>query len=140
MITIILGVVLARLSYIDIRTFRLPDAYTLPLIVAGLVLNTVWSGAIPFEHVAAASAGYLIFALIGSAFFWWRGIDGLGLGDAKLLAAAGAWIGLRGLPVVVLVAAIGGIVAALLTASDRNTRIAFGPWLALGFFVVWVAR
>ncbi|SHF98676.1 leader peptidase (prepilin peptidase) / N-methyltransferase [Loktanella atrilutea] len=137
-VTVLLGVTLFRLSLIDLRTLRLPDRFTLPLIFGGWVVNAFILGAWPWGPVAAAATGYLVFALIGGIFFRWRQIEGLGLGDAKLLAAAGAWLGLRPLPLVILLAALGGLAFAILTTSRRTAHIAFGPWLALSFFVVWL--
>ena len=72
-----------------------------------------------------------------------RGRDGLGLGDAKLFAASGAWLGLEGLPAVLLVACGAAIVALLVMAwrsqaLSATTRIPFGPFLAFGTWIVWL--
>ena len=137
--TAALGIALLRLSLVDARTYRLPDYYTLPLIAVGLALNSLHLTAIPWSYIAAAAAGYLTFALIGEAFFKLRGVDGLGLGDAKLLAAAGAWVGLEALPLVVLIAAVSALVVTIFSEQDTQKRIAFGPWLAIAFLTVWLA-
>ena len=73
-----------------------------------------------------------------------RGREGLGRGDAKLLAAAGAWVGVRALPQVVLAAALAGLVAAacLRLAGVRlgaQSALPFGPFLALATWLVWLA-
>ena len=65
------------------------------------------------------------------------GEDGLGLGDAKLLAAAGAWLGWRDLPVLIVLAAVSALVFAL---AMRTRKIPFGPWLAAVFWVLWILR
>ena len=72
-----------------------------------------------------------------------RGRDGLGLGDAKLFAASGAWLGLEGLPAVLLVACGAAIVALLvdglaIAGLSATTRIPFGPFLAFGTWIVWL--
>ena len=72
-----------------------------------------------------------------------RGRDGLGAGDAKLLAAAGAWVGASGLPQVILFAAVAGLVAAacLRLAGVRlgaASALPFGPFLALATWLVWL--
>ena len=82
-------------------------------------------------------------ALIASVYRRVRGREGLGLGDAKLLAAAGAWLGWQALPSVVLIAAACGLALALATALGGGklgwtSRIAFGPHLALAFWLVWL--
>ena len=137
---------LAVLSAIDLRSFRLPDAITLPLIAAGLVLAWLaWQSGVESAlwRPVAAAAGFLFLYAVALTYRRLRGRDGLGLGDAKLLAAAGAWLGFSGLPTVMLWAtgvALGCIAAAALMGRqvDGASRIPFGPFLALGFWMVWV--
>ena len=138
LVTAGLGVALLALSVIDIRTYRLPDHLTLPLILSGWLVNLVRSGVWPWNTLVAAAAGYLVFALIGWIHFRLRHVEGLGLGDAKLLAAAGAWVGLQALPMVVLLAALGGLGHAVVAGSTSGQRIPFGPWLAASFLGVWL--
>jgi leader peptidase (prepilin peptidase) / N-methyltransferase len=69
--------------------------------------------------------------------------EGLGGGDAKLLAAAGAWVGAFALPQVILLAALSALVAAgiLRLAGIRLTAqsaLPFGPFLALATWVLWL--
>ena len=84
---------------------------------------------------------YLSFQGLALAYRRLRGRDGLGGGDAKLIAAAGAWCGLAALPFVVLGSALLGLLAALgLALTGRTmtstTRIPFGPCIALAFWLV----
>ena len=88
-------------------------------------------------------AGFAAFAAIASIYRRARGREGLGLGDAKLLAAAGAWLGWQALPSVVVIAAASGLALALATALGGSklawtSRIAFGPHLALAFWLAWL--
>ena len=73
------------------------------------------------------------------AFKKLRGKDGLGRGDAKLLAGGGAWCGWMGLPFIVLIGSGMGLVAALFPSVRNQKRIPFGPFLALGILIVWLA-
>ncbi len=139
LLTLALALVLARIAVIDAATLRIPDRLSLPLIAAGLVLAFAGPGGFGPAHLAGAIAGFVLFAVIGEGYFRLRGIDGLGLGDAKLFAAAGAWLGWRHLALVLLIAAVACLLAALLRpAARRGGALAFGPWLALGFLAVWV--
>ena len=113
------------------------------LVRAGLAVQRGAPASLLTDSIIGAAAGYLVFAAIGAIFFRLRGQEGLGLGDAKLLAAAGAWLGWQMLPSVVLVAALGGLAQVALAgrlwpagAADRS--LAFGPWLALAFFGLWL--
>ncbi|MFC6589480.1 prepilin peptidase [Sulfitobacter pacificus] len=105
---IVLTFVLARLSWIDLRTFRLPDVYTLPLILAGLILATGDKGIGLPASLLGCLLGFALFWVVGQYYFWRTGQEGLGLGDAKLFAASGAWLGPAALPYVLLIAALGG--------------------------------
>ncbi len=142
-VSIPLGVALVALSFFDIKEFRLPDLITLPLIVAGLLVTVTFGWSDPIWHGIAAVAGYGSFYAIGEVYQRLRGHAGLGLGDAKLFAAAGAWLGLEPLPSVLLWAT-GAALAGVLVASALQHRISatspipFGPALALGFWLVWL--
>jgi leader peptidase (prepilin peptidase) / N-methyltransferase len=139
-----LGWTLLALAVIDQREFVLPDALTLPLIPAGLAVAWLIDPALVPHHAMGAVAGFAVFALVGWVYGRLRGRDGLGLGDAKLLAAAGAWVSWVGLPSVVLLAGAGALAVALIGAAGtgglpaRERAIAFGPYLALALWSVWL--
>jgi leader peptidase (prepilin peptidase) / N-methyltransferase len=138
-LTALLTLFLGAIAVIDLRSFRIPDVLSLPLIASGLALSMWLPGMAFWPHLAGAMAGFVIFATIGTWYHRRTGTDGLGLGDAKLFAAAGAWLGWQALPIVLLIAALGGIAFAVMQGrTDRQSAIAFGPWLALGFWVVWI--
>ena len=138
-----LGWTLLALAWIDWGHLRLPDVLTLPLVVAGLGAALLLDpGAAP-EHAAAAALGYLALRGLAVAYRALRGREGLGAGDAKLLAAAGAWVGVEALPAVVLGAALFGIgvaVAARLRGRtvSRATPIPFGPGLCAALWLAWL--
>lgn len=87
-----LTAVLLAVARIDAQTFRIPDAISLPLIAAGLGLAALQAGWL--DHLIGALLGFAVLAGIGEAHFRRTGREGLGLGDAKLFAAAGgmAWL------------------------------------------------
>jgi leader peptidase (prepilin peptidase)/N-methyltransferase len=136
-----LGWTLLALAWIDWEHLCLPDTLTLPLLVLGLVV--AWVEA-PFgltDHAMGALIGYLGFWLLAWLYRSARGREGLGLGDAKLLAAAGAWLGAAALPRVVLIAAACGIGVSLVGAwrhgrLDRTAAVPFGPCLGLATWLV----
>ena len=139
----LLASVLILGSAIDLRTFRLPDWVTLPLAVAGIGIAHGLGWGDWQERTLAAGAGFVMLALARDAYFRWRQRQGLGLGDAKLFAAAGAWTGLAALPAVllwacVLALAAVGVLAALGRQVTLGTAIPFGPFLAAGTWLVWL--
>ncbi len=134
-------VLLATLGWIaryDMQAFRIPNAVTLPLIGAGLLLAAYRVGGLPLSNLLGVVIGYGIFWLIGEIYYRLRGRDGLGLGDAKLLAASAAFLGWQSLANIVLVASVAALIYGLLLAKRLGDRIAFGPWLALAFAMAWL--
>jgi leader peptidase (prepilin peptidase)/N-methyltransferase len=135
--------VLLALAATDMREGLLPDALTLPLIPAGLATTYLADpGEVP-AHVIGVLAGFLVFAAVRLAYRRLRGREGLGRGDAKLLAAAGAWVSWTGLPSVVVIAAVVGLASTLIPYSRGqklalDSRLAFGPGLCVGFWLVWL--
>src|SRR5690606_32770961 len=94
---------LMLLAHIDIRTRLLPDALTLPLLWLGLGAAWLGWGRVPlYDAVAGVMAGYGVLWLLLQGFRLLRGIEGMGYGDLKLVAALGAWLGWQALPGVLL--------------------------------------
>ena len=136
--TVPLALVLFWLTLRDIRAHRLPDAGTLPLVVAGLLLGAWRSGGFPAQYAAGAAIGYGLFALLGAVYFRVRRIEGLGLGDAKLMGALGAWLGWTALAPAILLASVAALGAALLSGNDAKRGIAFGPYISAAFMALWL--
>ncbi len=139
----VLGWALLALGWIDVLTMRLPDALTLPLVLAGLG-EALWLDADALtDRALGAAAGYVAFRALAFAYRMWRGREGLGQGDAKLLAAGGGWVGASMLADVVLGAALAALLfaGAMVLAGrrvDGSTRLPFGPFLAAGIWAVWL--
>jgi leader peptidase (prepilin peptidase)/N-methyltransferase len=139
-----LGLCLLALAWIDARRMRLPDRLTLPLLLAGLAEAALLEPDAVLDRALGAAAGYLAFRALAELYAWLRGRAGLGHGDAKLLGAAGAWVGWQALPELVLVAAVAALAAILLRAVraghlDAARPLPFGPFLALAFWLVWLS-
>lgn len=123
-------------AIIDLKTTLLPDLLTLPLLWAGLLIALIGKGAVVAldQAVIGAMAGYLSLWSVYWLFKLITGKEGMGYGDFKLLAALGAWMGWKVLPLVILlsagVGAIVGIAMILFLRHDRRIPIPFGPYLA----------
>jgi leader peptidase (prepilin peptidase)/N-methyltransferase len=139
----VLALTLATLSAIDLHAYRLPDALTLPLTALGLAATPLVMEASLWWQAASALLGFAVLAAVAFAYAKLRGRPGLGLGDAKLLAAAGAWLGMQALPSVLLLACGSALLGLLIrgwrTGSlSATSRVPFGPFLAFGIWLVWL--
>lgn len=139
----IAGWVLLLLARIDLDQMILPDALTLPLLVAGLIAAwlPIWPGPTVTDAWIGAIAGYALLVGVRWAYQRFRGKEGLGLGDAKLFAAAGAWCGWEGLPNILFLAAATSLCTALIKGHklDSVTPMPFGPSLAAAIWlqILW---
>ncbi len=139
----VFGWTLLALGMIDWRTQRLPDVLTLSLLLSGLAAAYFFDKTAIVDHLIGAVAGFAVFALVAYLYRAIRGFDGLGLGDAKLLAGLGAWISWQGLPTLVLLAAMMCLTFVIGRALWRwkmssTERVPFGPFLALAGWIVWL--
>lgn len=130
---------LIALTFIDFDTQLLPDDLTLPLLWLGLLFNLGAVFAPLHEAVAGAMLGYLVLWSIYWLFKLLTGKEGMGYGDFKLLAALGAWLGWKMLPLIILlssfIGAVAGIALIVLARHGRSAPIPFGPYLAGGGLV-----
>jgi leader peptidase (prepilin peptidase)/N-methyltransferase len=135
-----LGWTLLALAWIDAERMLLPDALTLGLLLAGLAAAWALAPWTLFDRALGAAAGFILLRGVGALYRRLRGREGLGQGDAKLLAAIGAWVGWQGLPMVLLGGALFGIATALLRREGLRAQMAvpFGPGLALAGWLVWL--
>jgi leader peptidase (prepilin peptidase) / N-methyltransferase len=137
----ILAAGLIALSEIDRKSFRLPDLITLPLLICGLIVAVMMGDGIVWRMVSAG-IGFSVIVLADQSYRVWRGVSGIGLGDAKLFAATGAWLGAEALPTVLLWACASALLVLLLLRAKGHriasrTAIPFGSFLAFGTWLVW---
>jgi leader peptidase (prepilin peptidase) / N-methyltransferase len=139
----LLGWALLALALIDWRCFLLPDFLTLPLLGGGLLLWAVTEPPSLASHVLGAAVGMAFILALRWAYWLLRRREGIGLGDAKLLAASGAWVSWEGLPSVLLVASVAALASILLRYKRGGSislvdRVPFGAFLCLGTWIVWL--
>jgi leader peptidase (prepilin peptidase) / N-methyltransferase len=131
----------AILAWIDIRDGIIPD--WLNLAIAGLGVVTIILTGDSLAALQALGEGAAIggaFWLLRRLYFSFRGVQGLGLGDVKFLGAAGIWVGVAGIPLVLLVATITalacvGVAQMSGRALTGQTSMSFGPFLAAGLLL-----
>jgi leader peptidase (prepilin peptidase)/N-methyltransferase len=148
LLSCLLGWTMLAIAVVDARRFIVPDVLSLPAIPAGLLVARLLEDGqdahiVVLEHFAAAILGAAAFYGIRQLYYLWREREGLGLGDVKLAAVAGAWTGLSGLGHVILLASVLAIFSVLLAhlqnvrAIRGSTAVAFGVFLAPSIWFVW---
>ncbi|WP_199028824.1 A24 family peptidase [Ralstonia sp. ASV6] len=127
--------VLLILSLIDLHARLLPDFLTVPMLVAGLVINSTDALVTLPSALLGAALGYAaLWAARQLSMRTWRRAEGIGLGDAKLLAALGAWLGWGPVLEILIAASIAacvvGAVQTRLRATAAGQILAFGPFIS----------
>jgi leader peptidase (prepilin peptidase)/N-methyltransferase len=136
---------LLALAFIDLETGYLPDRLTLPLIGVGLFSSFLTAAPPAIESVLGAVIGGGGAFLLAFGYRAWRGREGLGGGDVKLIAAGGAWCGAYALPLILLASSLAGLAAAgvMMLLGQRpaamTAAIRFGPYLAASIAGIYLA-
>jgi len=131
--------VLVWLSGHDLRTYELPDIGTALLAIIAVVFLAVSDPqAIPLHLVTGLSVTGFLWAF-GSVYFLATGVDGFGIGDAKLFGAGALLLGPWHLPALFLLSSCGGLLGywvAHRKSSEVQDGIPFGPYIAYAIFVL----
>lgn len=118
-------------SFIDLEHLIIPDAVTLPGMVVGAAIALLPSSIGFANAIAGACLGGGIFLLIAFAY-----PAGMGIGDVKLIAMIGAFVGWQAVLVVIILSAFcgaaSGLTLILLGRKGRRDPVPFGPFLAIG--------
>jgi leader peptidase (prepilin peptidase)/N-methyltransferase len=137
-----LMVVLTAVCAIDARYGIIPDSLVLALAAGGAIQCGLQGQA---ELLSRAGEAVLLFAggsLFRATYRRVRGHDGLGFGDVKFATAGVLWIGLEGMPMLLLTAVFSALASLVILKAeghdlDSKQTIAFGPHLAVALWLVW---
>jgi leader peptidase (prepilin peptidase)/N-methyltransferase len=138
------------LIYIDAEIQILPDVIDLPGVALGLLMGALHFGALDLrmkltstfmESLIGAAVGGGILLAVALGYKLVRGVDGMGLGDVKMMAMIGAVSGWQAVLAVLLLAAVSGaLVGVIIMAVQRRTdlkfALPFGVFLGLAFLAV----
>jgi leader peptidase (prepilin peptidase)/N-methyltransferase len=134
--------VLVIASWIDFKTFILPDGLTISLMIFGLLANGFlglqWASI--EASILGGLGGFLSLYFLNRLYLAIKGQQGIGLGDAKLLAGLGTCLGWVNLPYILIIASLSGLVGGFLWLKfhqkDASHTFPFGPFIAFGGIIV----
>jgi leader peptidase (prepilin peptidase)/N-methyltransferase len=130
---------LVALTFIDLDHRIIPNEISLPGIPIGFLLGAMRPGVGPAEAALGVALGGGALFLIAWGYEKWRHMEGMGMGDVKLLAMIGGFLGWRGVVLTLLVASLTGSIVgvAAMVRSGKTLKLAipFGPFLAFGAVV-----
>jgi leader peptidase (prepilin peptidase)/N-methyltransferase len=145
-----LALLMLAIAVSDIRHFIVPDALSASAFVLGLIFAGLFDDALLAEAILScllrAAAAALPLLVLMLFYEWWRGRPGLGLGDVKLAAVAGAWLDWFTIVGVIEVAALAALMAygvwryVLQRPIVATTPLPFGLFLAPAIWAGWLAE
>ena len=144
LLLIILSIFFIIIFFIDLKHFIIPNELTFPLMLIGFVksfepnLNqTIFPNYI--NSLIGGVFGYLIIWLIIFFYKKVRNKEGMGLGDAKLMAVVGFWFGWASIPFTIFISSFVALVFAIPSLLKKNknmtTQIPFGPYIIIGCII-----
>jgi leader peptidase (prepilin peptidase) / N-methyltransferase len=138
-----LAVLLACISFVDVREQRIPDILNAALLIVGLAASQALVRHSIVWGLTSVIICFSVFLAVRVIYAQVRSRQGLGLGDVKFAGAAGAWIGIEGLPTMVLVASVLALLTVAIASSSgrpiaSDSRLPFGPFLSIGLVAVWL--
>jgi leader peptidase (prepilin peptidase)/N-methyltransferase len=143
-----LAVLMVAIAAVDARRFIIPDELTAAALALGLAYAAVedtelWMQALAWS-VLRGVVPALAFLGVRAGYRWWRGREGIGLGDVKLAAVAGVWLDWPTIPIAIEIAAVAALGGYLILhfyfrrAVRPTTRLPFGLFLAPAIWIAWI--
>jgi prepilin signal peptidase PulO-like enzyme (type II secretory pathway) len=143
----LIATTLLIMSLIDLKHYILPDELQLLLLIlfAALCFLTAAPVDVLLNGLWGLLVGAGILFLVRLVYFYWRGLEGIGLGDIKLVGIAGLYIGVQGIPFMLLIGSLSTLCIAIpymliQKKKDMKLMLPFGPGLALGFLVTFILQ
>ena len=123
------------ITFIDFEHKIIPDVISLPGILYGLLLSLVWTRITFLDSLLGVLLGGGSLLLVAGLYYLLTKEEGMGLGDVKLLAMMGAFLGWKSILFIIMIGsftgAVIGIAVMLIKRKDRRYAIPFGPFLSL---------
>ena len=144
----ILALIFLIIFFIDLKYYIIPNVLTFPLMILGFIksfdpnINSIFP-----NYINSLIGGIFGYIIIWSIIFFYKQVknkEGMGLGDAKLLAVIGFWFGWFAIPFVIFsssIIALISVVPSLLNKTRKfSSQIPFGPYIVIGciLYVIFI--
>lgn len=124
------------LGLIDFEHYLLPDAITWPGIIVGLLVLPRLGWTTDEDAWLGAALGAGVLLVLAWGWYLWKKVHGMGMGDVKMLAMIGAFLGWKGTAATLFFASLGGslvgLALVLFGRLNMQSRMPFGVFLSLG--------
>ena len=144
LLLIILIIFFIIIFFIDLKHYIIPNELTFPLMLIGFIKSfdpNLNQSLFP-NYINSLIGGFFGYSIIWSIIFFYKTLrkkEGMGLGDAKLIAVVGFWFGWFSIPFVIfissMVALIFSIPSLINKTKDMSTQIPFGPFIIIGCLI-----
>ncbi|OGF58695.1 MAG: hypothetical protein A2Y62_12920, partial [Candidatus Fischerbacteria bacterium RBG_13_37_8] len=122
------------LAFIDLEHYILPDVITIPMILLGLLYSLVSVHITFLDSLLGGLSGSFLLLFIYFVYLWLRKQEGMGMGDVKMIAGIGAFVGLKGMLLTLFLSVISGAIAGLFVMLRRSS-FKLDIALPFGFFL-----
>ena len=136
----IIFIILLIIFFIDLKHYIIPNSLTFPMMVIGFVksfdpnINELFP-----NYINSLIGGLFGYGIIWSIIFFYKQVknkEGMGLGDAKLLAVIGFWFGWIAIPFVIFSSSIVALISVIPSLVDKSRKLSseipFGPFIIIG--------
>ena len=144
LLLIILSIFFIIIFFIDLKHYIIPNELTFPLMLIGFVksFDPNLNQTIFPNYINSLLGGFFGYAVIWLIIFFYKKVrnkEGMGLGDAKLMAVVGFWFGWASIPFTIFISSAVALVLVIpsLIKKTRNmsAQIPFGPYIIIGCII-----
>jgi len=144
LLLLILSIFFIIIFFIDLKHFIIPNVLTFPLMFIGFLksFDPNLNQTIFPNYINSLIGGLFGYSIIWLIIFFYKNIrkkEGMGLGDAKLMAVIGFWFGWVSIPFTIFISSVVAliiVVPSLINQSKKmSSEIPFGPYIIIGCIV-----
>ena len=141
LLLIILSIFFIIIFFIDLKHYIIPNELTFPLMVIGFIksFDPNLNQTIFPNYINSLLGGIFGYSIIWLIIFFYKKVrnkEGMGLGDAKLMAVVGFWFGWISIPFTIFISSVVALVlvipSLLKKTKDMSAQIPFGPYIIIG--------